>query len=1090
MAKGTKVRGITIELDGNVSPFIKSMKEAGSAVNATQKELRDINRLLKFDGRQPELLAQKQRVLNQAVDETEQKLKEAKHAYDAMANSPNSNKMQASMDALQREIIATEREFVRLKQQSILAGNTGNSAMAKFAYTMQRASNTLGRVSATTGKIGSGFKSVGSALSGVNRAVLGTATALAALTLRAGWSRMEAIDEARVKMKAIGMDAEDVAKAMDSASKSVSGTAFTLSDAASAAAQASAAGVKQGKEMDLYLQAIADSAAVAGVDLNEMANIFTKVATTNKAMTRELRQMSQRGIPIYQWLAKEMGVTTEEVGKLASQGKIDLATFRNAVTNNIGGAAQEMGSSTITGAIKNIRAGIARVGAAFLGSSDDANSFAGQIHDVLISIKTSINGMEEGAKGLGYEFGKTFKVIYTYFKTGRYYGDALGKTGRTVAGSIKAIIDAGRTASKLFGAMPSWLKTTTLFTAAFGAPLANAIGGAFNTVSRLTGALQKMTKAMAAESAMKAAQGSLSSFGRVGQSAATAVGTFSAKMSAAVASLKAAAPQLAVAGAAVGALWIAMRKFEQANNPFLKDIENAKSLRAEIEMTTDAYRDNAKYRQQTIDGVIAENKVIDENITRLLQLEGTKNKTNAQIAEEKSLVDQLNESIPDLNLAYDDQTGKLNMSAKALRDKASAYKEEAEAAAYSEAITEATKERIQAEAQLDEAQKRLTKAEKAWNKELDYAARNYGEGTYEYWRYLSSHQSAKKVYEEEKKTVDKLNKSVKSSQKEIDNYAAAQAGLKNETQKALNTLASEAGIEGGEIPKSLTVAIEQGVYEMPQSKADLKRLINIEEMRANARQSGINITDSMAQGFNSGTKSGVKTALVGLKQEVQRNLSGAGTGAYSKGQAVSTSYASGVTSGKGKASSAGSAVRSAVMAAIGKTQGAYNTGVNISRGVANGMDAGKLYALASAENVIGGILRKMKAAGLIKSPSRLFKREIGENIGLGVAAGIQDSTGAVVAAAQAQNNAMLSAYQGSPAITQQSQFDISGQMSGTLMQGFAVMANALLAAMPKDIAVNINGRQLAQAAWSDFANEGTRRGAMFAPTQNEVRSTT
>jgi tape measure domain-containing protein len=198
-------------------------------------------------------------------------------------------------------------------------------------------------------------------------AVAGTAIATGlGVALTKGFQRLSALDNAQAKMRGLGHSAEAVDTIMSNALASVKGTAFGLGDAATVAASAVAAGIQPGQALEGVLKSVANSAAAAGTDLNEMGSIFNKVAASNKATNAALSQVAYRGLPIYQALAEQMGVTAEEVTKLASQGKIDFATFEKAMTAAAGTVAKEMGT-TFTGALDNFNAALGRLGAVLLG---------------------------------------------------------------------------------------------------------------------------------------------------------------------------------------------------------------------------------------------------------------------------------------------------------------------------------------------------------------------------------------------------------------------------------------------------------------------------------------------------------------------------------------------------------------------------------------------------------------------------------------------------------------------------------------------------------------------------------------------------
>ena len=240
----------------------------------------------------------------------------------------------------------------------------------QFQAAMRDVSKQLDGVSAKAqrsgGKMNAAFKKIGKV---AKVAFAATAAAFTAMigkfVIGGGISRALNIEDAQAKLRGLGHDAKSVETIMDSALKSVKGTAYGLDEAATLAATAVAAGVEPGKELTKYLGLAADAATIAGVSLNEMGSIFGKVQTNQKAYTQELNQLADRGIPIYQWLQDEFGVTATELRKMVADGKVDSATYFKAIQKNIGGAALESGATT-RGAWNNMRAAMARVGEAIV----------------------------------------------------------------------------------------------------------------------------------------------------------------------------------------------------------------------------------------------------------------------------------------------------------------------------------------------------------------------------------------------------------------------------------------------------------------------------------------------------------------------------------------------------------------------------------------------------------------------------------------------------------------------------------------------------------------------------------------------------
>ncbi|MDI2097995.1 tape measure protein [Ruicaihuangia caeni] len=205
------------------------------------------------------------------------------------------------------------------------------------------------------------FGKIGKLAKGAALAAAGAAAALTGLAIKGGFERMLKIEDATKKLEGLGHSTANVETIMGSALAAVKGTAFGLDTAATVAASAVAAGIKPGQELEKYLRLTADAATIAGVSMDEMGSIMNKVQANGRAMTENLNQLQDRGIPILQWLADEYGVTAAEMSKMVSQGKVDAETFNRVIEENIGGAALKAGEST-RGAFANMMAAINRLG--------------------------------------------------------------------------------------------------------------------------------------------------------------------------------------------------------------------------------------------------------------------------------------------------------------------------------------------------------------------------------------------------------------------------------------------------------------------------------------------------------------------------------------------------------------------------------------------------------------------------------------------------------------------------------------------------------------------------------------------------------
>lgn len=364
---------------------------------------------------------------------------------------------------------------------------------SKFDSGMVEAQKKINRFSKGMGAIGSGLTSFGSTLTNkVTKPALVAGGALAGITLAKGWMRMTEIDTAKVKLEAIGLSAKEVGDVTDASLASVKGTAYGMAEAMTTAASATAAGIDPATELQQYLTDVADAAAVAGIGMDEMGSIFNKVATQGKASNEILQQMAERGIPIYQWLADETHHTADEIFDMASRGEIDLATFQAAVENHIGGAAKEIGSKTISGAISNINAAIGRLGAAFLGSADDSSTFAGKILPMLNDMTAWIDNLTPKVEAVGQVFGQVFGAIYDYLKTGSVEWQGMGDSAKAVFEKLKPGIDIIKNIVTWFSELSTKGKVAFVGITVGIGPALTIIGKLFTSFSNLSGIIGKL----------------------------------------------------------------------------------------------------------------------------------------------------------------------------------------------------------------------------------------------------------------------------------------------------------------------------------------------------------------------------------------------------------------------------------------------------------------------------------------------------------------------------------------------------------------------------------------------------------------------
>lgn len=202
-----------------------------------------------------------------------------------------------------------------------------------------------------------GVNAVGVSVAGI----LGTA-------LTKGMGRLKAIDNAEAALRGLAATAGHVPEIMDAATAAVTGTAFGLDQAATAAGQFAAANIPV-QDMERHLSSLANTAAGAGGDFDGMADIFSKVAagitTTGKQgrVTGEvINQLTSRGVSGLNALAEHFDITTTEAQAMVKAGKVSFNDFSLAMDAAMGKAAIEQ-ATTFQGLMMNVGAAMGRLGA-------------------------------------------------------------------------------------------------------------------------------------------------------------------------------------------------------------------------------------------------------------------------------------------------------------------------------------------------------------------------------------------------------------------------------------------------------------------------------------------------------------------------------------------------------------------------------------------------------------------------------------------------------------------------------------------------------------------------------------------------------
>ena len=299
MANNKRIAGITIEIGGDTTNLQKSLKGVDSQLSKTQNNLKDINKLLKLDPGNTELLTQKQKNLTKALGDTRERLEKLKKAQ-SEAMTPE------QYDALQREIIETEQNLKSLEDE-----------YKKF-----------GSVSAQQWKaVGNNVKDVGGKVTNVGKALTTRVTAPIVAIGAASYAAFNEVDGGMdiiiKKTGATGAALDDMGKIMEDIATSIP-TDFET------------AGTAIGEVNTRF--------GVTGDKLRDLSTQYIRFAKINDTDVNSAIDTTQKALTAFGLSADDAGKYLDYLTSVSQRTGADVSNLSNTVLSN-SAAFKDMGLS-------------------------------------------------------------------------------------------------------------------------------------------------------------------------------------------------------------------------------------------------------------------------------------------------------------------------------------------------------------------------------------------------------------------------------------------------------------------------------------------------------------------------------------------------------------------------------------------------------------------------------------------------------------------------------------------------------------------------------------------------------------------------
>ena len=264
MAAG-RVKGITIEINGDSTKLTKALSNVDHALKNTQTNLRDLNKALKLDPGNTALLKDKQAELSTAIESTKEKLDKEKEALEQMKNTQGFDANSEAARNLQTQIdldtVALKDLEKQAKQSSSILGTQMQVAGQKIQ------------------EVGEKIQSVGDKLSALGGRLTATVTAPIVGGFTAAVKTTGDFDAAMSKVQAVsGATAEDVELLRQKAKEMGETTKFSASESAEALNYMAMAGWKTDQMLG-GIEGIMNLAAASEEELGTTSDIVTDALT-------------------------------------------------------------------------------------------------------------------------------------------------------------------------------------------------------------------------------------------------------------------------------------------------------------------------------------------------------------------------------------------------------------------------------------------------------------------------------------------------------------------------------------------------------------------------------------------------------------------------------------------------------------------------------------------------------------------------------------------------------------------------------------------------------------------------------------------
>lgn len=433
MAIGKKVRGITIEFDGETTKLGKALSDVNRKTKEVDRSLKEVDRALKFNPKNTELLGQKQELLKKRVEETDEKLKMLQKTQEELDKDGSVDKNSQDYMELRREIIETESKLQHFKDQQ-KKFNEELAKMNRFDFE----------------KLGKSVENVGEKMQAAGEGMSKYVTA--PIVAGAGAS-VAAFKEVDAGLDIIVQKTGASGEALDSMKESAKNLAQEIPT------DFETAGTAIGEVNTRF--------GLTGQTLEDLSAKFIKFAELNDTDVNNAIDMTQKALSAFGLSAEDAGGLLDQLNVVGQNTGVSMETLLAGLVQN-GTAFQEMGLSadqaaTMMGQMEKSGANSETVMQGLRKALKNATEEGVPLNQALAELQDTILNGKDGMDGLtaAYDlFGKSGDQIYGAVKNGTIDFSALGEAAADAAGSVEDTFEKTLDPADRFAMVMNSMKVT------------------------------------------------------------------------------------------------------------------------------------------------------------------------------------------------------------------------------------------------------------------------------------------------------------------------------------------------------------------------------------------------------------------------------------------------------------------------------------------------------------------------------------------------------------------------------------------------------------------------------------------------------